>query len=112
MAEPVCLLQREKEEDTFFAGMTPAPPKPQSLLGACVASRSPILRRRLKLDFALSACDSSCIPQLLNAKEKRNQQAELTAVKSMLATHVVAAASLQERIEAAEAQVNGSSKFF
>jgi hypothetical protein len=66
----------------------------------------------LELDFALSARDGLFMPQLLNAKEKRNQQAELTAVKSMLASHVAAAASLQEQIEAAEAQVNGSKNFF
>ena len=46
--------------------------------------------------------------QMLNAKEKRNQQAELTAVKSMMATHVSALAAAQARCDAAAAEVRCS----
>ena len=42
---------------------------------------------------------------MLNGKEKRKQQAELTATKSLMATHAAAAAATQARCEAAEAQV-------
>jgi hypothetical protein len=42
---------------------------------------------------------------MLSGKEKRNQQAELTAVRSLLATHASAACAAQERCAAAEAQV-------
>jgi hypothetical protein len=42
---------------------------------------------------------------MLNAKEKRNQQAELTAVKSMMATHVSALAAAHARCDAAAAEV-------
>jgi hypothetical protein len=42
---------------------------------------------------------------MLNGKEKRNQQAELTAIKSMMVTHASAATAALARCEAAEAQV-------
>jgi hypothetical protein len=42
---------------------------------------------------------------MLNGKEKRNQQAELTAIKSMMATQAFAATAALARCEAAEAQV-------
>jgi len=40
-----------------------------------------------------------------NGKEKRNQQAELTATKSLMMMHASAAAAAQLRCEAAEEQV-------
>jgi hypothetical protein len=43
--------------------------------------------------------------QMLSGKEKRNQQAELAAVKSVMATHASAVATAQARCEAAEAEV-------
>jgi hypothetical protein len=43
---------------------------------------------------------------MLNGKQKRNQQAELTAMKSAILSHASTAAAAQARYEAAEAQVH------
>ncbi len=44
--------------------------------------------------------------QMLNGKLKRNQQAELSAMKSAIVAHASTAAAAQARYEAAEAQVH------
>jgi hypothetical protein len=44
--------------------------------------------------------------QMLNGKLKRNQQAELTAMKSAIVAYSSTAAAAQARYEAAEAQVH------
>ena len=105
VAKPMGHLQRQKKEDSVPSGAPTATPTPSPYqqmhpnLKCTPISNAPQSQMRFAPQLGLT------LVQMLSGKEKRNQQAELSAVKSLVATHASAASAAQERCAAAEAEV-------
>ncbi len=106
VAKPMGHLQRQKKEDSVPSGAPTATPAPSPHYRVArpankgtPISNAPQSQMRFAPQLGLTRV------QMLSGKEKRNQQAELSAVKSLMATHASAASAAQERCAAAEAEV-------